>query len=56
MPVLVSLGAASAWQFTLSAAISVACTAGLARAAVAVYRTSILQTGRRVRLRDLAVS
>ena len=53
MPVLVSLGAASAWQFALSAAISVACTAGVAGGAIAVYRTSILQTGRRVRLREL---
>ena len=53
MPVLVSLGAASAWQFALSAAISVACTVGLARGAIAVYRTSILQTGRRVPLREL---
>jgi ABC-2 type transport system permease protein len=53
MPVLVSLGAASAWQFALSAAISVACTVGLARGAIAVYRTSILQTGRRVSLREL---
>jgi hypothetical protein len=39
MPVLVSLGAASAWQFALSAVISGACTAGLARGAIAVYRT-----------------
>jgi ABC-2 type transport system permease protein len=53
MPVLVSLGAASAWQFALSAAISVACTVGLAWGAIAVYRTSILQTGRRVSLREL---
>jgi ABC-2 type transport system permease protein len=53
MPVLVSLGAASAWQFALSAAISIVCTAGLARGAIAVYRRSILQTGRRVPLREL---
>ena len=53
MPVLVSLGAASWWQFALSAAISVACTAAVARAAIAVYRRSILQTGRRVPLREL---
>ncbi|MGH3208700.1 MAG: ABC transporter permease [Trebonia sp.] len=53
MPVLVSLGAASAWQFALSAAISVACTVGLAKGAIAVYRRSILQTGRRVPLREL---
>jgi ABC-2 type transport system permease protein len=53
MPVLVSLGAASWWQFALSAAISLACTAGVARAATAVYRASILRTGSRVPLRDL---
>lgn len=53
MPVLVSLGAASGWQFALSAAVSVACTAGVARAATAVYRASILRTGSRVPLRDL---
>jgi ABC-2 type transport system permease protein len=53
MPVLVSLGAATAWQFALSAVISVACTAGVARAAVTVYRRSILRTGRRPPLREL---
>jgi ABC-2 type transport system permease protein len=53
MPVLVSLGAASWWQFALSAAISVACTFGVARAAIAVYRASILRTGSRVSLREL---
>jgi ABC-2 type transport system permease protein len=53
MPVLVSLGAASWWQFALSAAISVACTVGVARAATAVYSASILRTGSRVPLREL---
>jgi len=53
MPVLVSLGAASWWQFALSAAISVACTFGVARAAIAVYRASILHSGSRVSLREL---
>ena len=53
MPVLVSLGAVTWWQFALSAAVSVACTAGAARAAIAVYRKSVLQTGRRVPLREL---
>jgi hypothetical protein len=53
MPVLVSLGAASWWQFAMSAAISVACTAGIARLAIAVCRKSILQVGRRVPLREL---
>lgn len=55
MPVLVSLGAATWWQFALSAAISVACTAGLARLATAVYRASILRTGSRVSLRELMI-
>ncbi|MGH3281624.1 MAG: ABC transporter permease, partial [Trebonia sp.] len=53
MPVLVGLGAASWWQFAASAAISVACTAGVARVAAAVYRASILRTGSRVPLREL---
>jgi len=53
MPVLVSLGAAAWWQFALSAAISVVCTAGLARLATAVYSASILRTGSRVSLREL---
>jgi ABC-2 type transport system permease protein len=53
MPVLVSLGAASWWQVALSAAVSVAGTVGVARAAIAVYRTSVLRTGRRVPLREL---
>lgn len=53
MPVLVSLGAATWWQFALSAAISVAGTAGLARLATAVYRASILRTGSRVSFREL---
>lgn len=53
MPVLVSLGAASWWQFALSAVASVACTAGVARAATAVYSASILRAGSRVPLREL---
>jgi ABC-2 type transport system permease protein len=53
MPVLVSLGAATWWQFALSAAASLACTAGLARLAIAVYRASILRTGSRVSWREL---
>jgi hypothetical protein len=38
---------------TLSAAVSVACTFGVARLAIAVYRGSILRTGPRVPLREL---
>ena len=53
MPVLVGLGAASWWQFAVSAIISVACTVGVARVAASIYRRAILQTGRRVRLREV---
>jgi ABC-2 type transport system permease protein len=53
MPVLVSLGAASWWEFALSAAVSLACTAGVARLATAVYRASVLRAGPRVPLREL---
>jgi len=41
------------WQFAISAALSVVCTVGVARLAMAVYRRSMLRTGARVRLRDL---
>ncbi len=52
MPVLVGLGAVSWWQFAVSVVISVACTVGVSRLAVSVYRRAILQSGRRVRLRE----
>ena len=53
MPVLVGLGAVTWWQFTVSAVISAVCTVGVARVAASVYRRAILQTGRRVRLREV---
>jgi ABC-2 type transport system permease protein len=53
MPVLVGLGAVTWWQFAASVIISVACTVGVARAAASIYRRAILQTGRRVRLREV---
>jgi ABC-2 type transport system permease protein len=53
MPVLVSLGAVTWWQFTLSAVASIACTVAVARVAIGVYRASILRTGRRAALREL---
>jgi ABC-type Na+ efflux pump permease subunit len=56
MPALVSLGAVSWWQFTASALLSVACTVGMARLAIGIYRRAILQTGRRVRLREVLPS
>jgi ABC-2 type transport system permease protein len=53
MPVLVSLGMVTWWQFAASVLISVACTIGVARAAAGIYRKAILRTGRRVRIREV---
>ena len=53
MPVLVSLGRITVWEFAGSAAVSVACTIGVAKLATSIYRRAILRTGRRVRLRDV---
>ncbi|HEX4288412.1 MAG TPA: ABC transporter permease [Trebonia sp.] len=52
MPTLVGLGAVSWWQFAASAVISLAGTVAVARVAAGVYQRAILQTGRRVRLRE----
>jgi ABC-2 type transport system permease protein len=43
MPVLVALGAVTWWEFAASAALSVLCTAGVARLAISIYRRSILR-------------
>ncbi len=53
MPVLVALGTVSWWQFVASAAISLACTVGVARLAGGIYRRAILHTGGRVKLREV---
>jgi ABC-2 type transport system permease protein len=53
MPTLVGFGEATWWQFLLSVALSVAGTVLVALVAARVYRTAVLRTGRRVRLRDL---
>jgi ABC-2 type transport system permease protein len=52
MPTLVGLGAVSWWQFAASAVISLASTVVVVRLAAGVYQRAILQTGRRVRLRE----
>jgi ABC-2 type transport system permease protein len=52
MPTLIGLGAVTWWQVAVSAVISVACTVVVARTAASVYQRAILQTGRRVRLRE----
>ena len=53
MPALVGFGAATWWQFLLSVIVTLACTVVVALAAAQVYRTAVLQTGARVRLREL---
>jgi ABC-2 type transport system permease protein len=53
MPVLVSLGAVSWWQFLGSVVISIGCTVAVARLAATVYQRAILRTGHRVQLREV---
>jgi ABC-2 type transport system permease protein len=53
MPTLVSIGAATWWQFTISVVLSIASTFAIARLATSIYRRAILRTGRRVRIREL---
>ncbi len=56
MPTLVGFGEVTWWQFLLSVALSVVCTVIVARVAARVYRTAVLRTGRRVRLRELVAT
>jgi ABC-2 type transport system permease protein len=51
--VLTALGAMTWWQFAISVTLTAVCTVAVARLAMGVYRTAILRTGARVRLRDL---
>jgi ABC-2 type transport system permease protein len=53
MPVLVSLGHVMWWQFVASVLISVAGTVLMAWVAAGIYRRAVLQSGQRVRLRQL---
>ena len=53
MPTLVGFGEATWWQFLLSVVVSVVCTVLVALVAARVYRTAVLRTGGRVRLREL---
>ena len=53
MPTLVGFGEVMWWQFLLSVAATLLCTYLVALVAARVYRTAVLQTGVRVRLRDL---
>lgn len=53
MPTSAGFGEDTGWQFLLSVLVSVVCTVLVARVAARVYRTAVLRTGRRVRLREL---
>ena len=53
MPTLVGFGEATWWQFLLSVMVTLACTVLVAMVAARVYRTAVLRTGGRVRLREL---
>ena len=53
MPTLVGFGEVTWWQFMLSVVVSLVFTVLVARVAARVYRTAVLRTGGRVRLRDL---
>ena len=53
MPTLVGFGEATWWQFLLSAVLSVVSIVFVALVAARVYRTAVLRTGGRVRLREL---
>ena len=53
MPTLVGFGEATWWQFMLSVVVSLVCTVVMAIVASRIYGTAVLQTGGRVRLREL---
>lgn len=53
MNVLVADGAATWWQFVLSAGVTAAATVVLARVATTVYVRAVLRTGRRVKLKEV---
>jgi len=54
MPTLVGFGEVALWQFLVSVMVSLASTVVVAMVAARVYRTAVLRTGGRVRLRELA--
>ncbi len=53
MTVLVGIGAATWWEFLISALISLVCTAAVAWMAAGIYKRAVLRTGHRVRIREL---
>ncbi len=53
MPTLVGFNQATWWQFLLSVALCILCTVAVAAVAARIYRSAVLRTGGRVRLRQL---
>ncbi len=53
MPMLVAMGAAPARRVAVSAAFTVAATAGMARLAGTIYERAILKTGTRLKVRPV---
>ncbi len=53
MPALVGFGEATWWEFLLSVVLCIICTIFMALFAARIYRTAVLKTGGRVRLRQL---
>ena len=56
MPTLVGFGDVTWWQFLLSVLFSIVCTVFVALFAARIYQTAVLQTGGRVRLRQLSIT
>lgn len=56
MPTLVGFGDVTWWQFLLSVLLSIVCTVFVALFAARIYKTAVLQTGGRVRLRQLRIA
>jgi ABC-2 type transport system permease protein len=54
MPTLVGFGEATWWQFLVSVVVSVGFTVLVALVAARIYRTAVLRSGGRVRLRELS--
>lgn len=53
MPVYVGFGQATWWEFLIAVALSIVSTVFVARFAAGIYRRAILQTGQRVKLREV---
>ena len=53
MTLLVGLGKATWWEFTISAVLTIVATVLVARLAAVVYSRAVLRTGKRLHLREV---